>query len=362
MRMNILLLSPYPRMAGSTRLRLHQYLPFLQAQGHRVTVWSFFNEADYRALYQSGNWPRKGFAFLAGTWRCLFLLFEMRRYDVCVIHREVAPLGFGLFEFLTAKCARRLVYDFDDAVFEPNVSAANRLFAFLKSPRKIPVLLARSDAAIAGNSYLEDYAKNFARRTQQLPTPVDTQSFTPQPKAVAAPVVVGWIGSHSTAPYLALAREALQRLQLEMGEQLRLVFIGAGDFRMPDLKAEYRAWQLETELGDLRQLDIGIMPMPDNPWTRGKCGFKALLYMSVGLPIVCSPVGFNREIVTPETNGLWAETATQWYEALQRLTHDAELRQRMGAHGRKLVEKNFSVETCAPRFEAILRETVQSNK
>ena len=360
--MNVLLLSPYPIMAGSTRLRLHQYLPFLQAQGHRVTIWSFFNEADYRALYQNGNWPRKLLAFFAGTLRSWRLMLALPRYDVCVIHREVAPLGFGLFEFLTAKCARRLVYDFDDAVFEPNVSAANRLFAFLKSPRKIPVLLARCDAAIAGNSYLEHYAKKFVRRTQQLPTPVDTQHFTPHRKAESAPIVIGWIGSHSTAPYLTLVREALQRLQLEMGEQLRLVFIGAGNFRVPDLDAEYQTWRLENEVEELRQFDIGIMPMPDNRWTRGKCGFKALLYMSVGLPVVCSPVGFNREIITPETNGLWAETATQWYEALHRLAHDVELRQRMGAHGRRLVEEKFSVEKCAPRFEAILREAVQSNK
>jgi len=102
--------------------------------------------------------------------------------------------------------------------------------------------------------------------------------------------------------------------------------------------------------------------MPDNRWTRGKCGFKALLYMSVGLPVVCSPVGFNREIVTPEVNGLWAETFAQWYEALQRLAHDAGLRQRMGAHGRRLVEEKFSVEKCAPRFEAILREVSQANE
>ncbi len=362
MRMKILFISPYPALAGSTRLRLHQYLPFLRAQGHRVVVWSFFNEADYRALYQSGNWLRKLFAFLAGTFRCLRLLLEARRCEACVIHREVAPLGFGLFEFFAAKLAQRVIYDFDDAVFEPNVSAANRLFAFLKSTRKIPALLARCDAAIAGNAYLEEYAKNFARRTYQLPTPVDAHHFTLHAKAAREQVVIGWIGSHSTAPYLALAHEALQRLQAEMSEQVRLVFIGAGDFRLRDLHAEYQAWRLENELEDLRQFDIGIMPMPDTRWTRGKCGFKALLYMSVGLPVVCSPVGFNREIVTPEMNGLWAETSTQWYEALQRLAHDAALRQRMGAHGRRLVEEKFSVEKCAPRFDAILCEVAQANE
>lgn len=356
--MNILFVSPYPVLAGSSRLRIYQYLPYLQARRHEVRVWSFLREKGYRTLHQRGGFFPKAAALLLGFLRGLALLPKIKSFDVCVIHREAAPMGGGLLERLIARAARRVVYDFDDAVFEPNVSAANRRFAFLKSTRKIPRLLSRCDAAIAGNGYLEAYARQFVRATYQLPTPVDANQFTPRAKPENAPVVIGWIGSHSTAPYLELAAEALKELHAAFGGRLQMVIVGAGDFRMPGIPAQYKPWRLETEAEDLHEFDIGIMPMPDNRWTRGKCGFKALLYMSAGLPVVCSPVGFNREIVIPGENGLWAETPAQWREALQRLIEDAAVRRQMGARGRRLVEEKFSLEKCAPRLEAILQAIV----
>ncbi|MGH7495583.1 MAG: glycosyltransferase family 4 protein [bacterium] len=357
--MKILFVSPYPILAGSSRLRIHQYLPYLEAHRHEAMVWSFLSMEGYRKLYQRGSFLAKAMAVLAGVARSLVLLLKVRRFDLCMIHREAAPAGGGLLEWLIAKLSRRLIYDFDDALFEPNVSAANRRFAFLKSTRKVARLLSRCDAAIACNNYLESYSQKLARKTYQLQTPVDTQLFKPCAKAENAKVVIGWIGSHSTAPYLVLAREALQRLCAAFAGALQIDIVGAGDFRLDGVPAQYKPWRLENEVEDLRQLDIGIMPMPDDRWTKGKCGFKALLYMSAGLPVVCSPVGFNREIVIPGDNGFWAETSAQWCEALQRLVEDQSFRRQMGASGRRLVEEKFSLEKCAPRFEQILRAVVE---
>lgn len=353
--MKILFISPYPRSGGSSRFRIYQYLPYLAANGHQVAVCTFLSETGYRVLYQPGRLLRKVFLMLAGMLRCLAWLPRLRRCDVCVVHREVALWGPGWVEWLVARLSRRLVYDFDDAVFEPHVSSANRWFAFLKSTRKIPRLIARAHAVIAGNGYLATYARQYCARIFQLPTPVEVNLLVPQPRPAAAPLVIGWIGSHSTAPYLKLAEAALQGLLAEMGARLRIEIIGAGDFRFDGLAAHYRPWVLEREVEDLQRFDIGIMPMPDNRWTRGKCGFKALQYMSVAIPVVCSPVGMNRELVTPGENGFWAENTAEWQHALRTLITDAELRRQMGQRGRRLVEERYSTAHCAQRLDAILQ-------
>jgi glycosyltransferase involved in cell wall biosynthesis len=352
--MKILFISPYPIEGPSSRLRIYQYVPFLEASGHEVTISPFLDADDYQLMYQPGRFLRKALALLVGSWKRLRLLATTPRYDLCIIHREAAPVGPGLFEWLFAKRSRRLLYDFDDAVFEPAVSPVNRLFGFLKSTRKIPRLISRCDAVIAGNDYLEAYAKQFCANTFQLPTPIDTRRFVPRDRDSGGPVVIGWIGSHTTAPYLELTVEALQRLKDEFGAQVQIEIIGAGDYRLKGPPADHKPWVLKTEVEDVQRFDIGIMPMPDDRWTRGKCGFKALQYMSVGIPVVCSPVGVNREIVTPGENGLWAESPSQWYEALRKLVEDRALRQRMGEMGRRRVEEKFSVEICARRLEGIL--------
>lgn len=356
--MKILFISPYPIHGGSSRFRIYQYLPFLEAGGHDAAVSPFLDEKSYQLLYQPGKFLRKATAILAGLWRRLALLPKLRRYDLCVIHREAALLGAGIIEWLVATFSRRLVYDFDDAVFEPNVSLANRRFAFLKSTRKIPRLLSRCDAAIAGNDYLETYAKRFCPTTFQLPTPVDTRCFTPRPHEPQQQMVIGWIGSHTTAAYLTLVADTLKRLKAEFDQRLLIEIVGAGDFRLDSVAALYKPWLMEREVEDVQHFDIGIMPMPDNRWTRGKCGFKALQYMSVGIPVVCSPVGVNREIVIHGGNGFWAETPSQWYTALRHLVEDPALRHNMGERGRQIVEEKFSLEKCARRLEAILHAVV----
>jgi glycosyltransferase involved in cell wall biosynthesis len=359
--MKILFISPYPVQGGSSRFRIYQYLPFLRARGHEVAVSAFLSEKSYQIVYQPGKFFHKAAAILAGLWRRLVLLPSLQRYDLCIIHREASPLGPGLVEWLAAKFSRRLIYDFDDAVFEPNVSPVNRFFAFLKSTQKISRLISQCDAVIAGNDYLESYAKQFCPRSFVLPTPVDVRRFMPRDHKSQQPVVIGWIGSHTTAPYLSLVADALKSLKAEFGQRVEIEIVGAGEFRFNDVLARYKPWALEREPEDVQHFDIGIMPMPDNRWTRGKCGFKALLYMSVGAPVVCSPVGINREIVVSGENGFWAETSSQWHEALRQLVEYPTQRRKMGERCRQLVEEKFSLEKCAERLEAILRAVVNES-
>jgi len=177
--MRILFISPYPMIDASSRFRIYQYLPFLQSKGHQVTVQPFLDDEGYRLMYQPGRILSKAALILAGLRRRFALMVKLRSYDLCVIHREVAPIAAGLVEWLVAKFSRRLVYDFDDALFVPNVSPANRKFGFLKSQRKLHRLLPKCHAVIAGNEYLESYAQKYCDRTFRLPTPVDTQRFVP---------------------------------------------------------------------------------------------------------------------------------------------------------------------------------------
>lgn len=353
--MRILFLTPYPILGASSRFRVYQYVPYLVACGHEVEVAPFLDEQGYQHLYQPGRWLGKISSICASLWRRLRLWSRLRDFDICIIHREAAPIGSSM-EWLYSRRARRLVFDFDDAIFCPAVSDSNRIFRFLKSPSKTARLIARSHATIAGNQFLADYARRFCAATYVLPTPVDATRFQPRPAGERPSVVIGWIGSHTTAPYLELAAEPLREVKALYDRGVEIHIVGAGSYCPAGLTATYKSWSLENEIADLQAFDIGIMPMPNTPWAQGKCGFKALQYMSVGIPVVCSPVGANREIVVHGENGLWSRTAEEWVSALRQLIDDRSLRTRMGQAGRRLLEERYSLSVCQQRLEEILRE------
>ena len=213
---------------------------------------------------------------------------------------------------------------------------------------------------IAGNDTLKQYASQYNDRITVIPTPVDTDHFRPP----AAPtehdgVVIGWIGSNTTAPYLKMVEPALEELsRRHPGLELRIV---GGSYQPPSLpRVSLRRWGLESELRELHGFDIGIMPMPDTEWTRGKCGFKTLFYMSVGLPSVSSPVGITTDIIQNGCNGYLASSTEEWVERLGLLIEDAAARRRVGLASRQTVEEKFSLHAQAPRLLAALEQAAAS--
>jgi len=248
-----------------------------------------------------------------------------------------------------------------DAIFVAQRSEANRAINFLKCPRKVARIINLSQQVIVGNSYLKEYALQFNKNVVVIPTPLDAEKYKPLPSPKKDRIIVGWMGSHSTAIYLLGLKEVFQKLKNENSD-LIIRLIGAEKYKDQIPGVEYRAWRLEKEILELNTFDIGLMPMPDNPWTKGKCAFKLLLYMSMGIPAVCSPVGMNKEIIRDGENGLLADSPEEWFDKIQLLIKDSDLREKIGLQGRKTVEKRYSFKLWAPVFVEVLNKVAKKSR
>ncbi|MGQ0732736.1 MAG: glycosyltransferase family 4 protein, partial [Acidobacteriota bacterium] len=274
-------------------------------------------------------------------------------------YREAYPIGPPLLERRLARRGVPLVYDFDDAVFLPNTSEANRVIGSFKNPGKVAEILRLSTHVIAGNAYLADYARQHAAHVTTIPTCVDTAVWTPRTDArdESSPLVIGWIGTPTTTPYLLDLGEILAEVARSHAFTLRV----SGSLQpvsIPGVSIENVPWTLPGEVGLFNTCDIGIYPLPDDPWTRGKCGFKAIQFMSCAVPVVASPVGVNREIVHDGVDGLLASTPDEWARALGRLLDDRDLRHRLGLAGRQAIMRDYSLSANAPRLVAVFDDVI----
>jgi glycosyltransferase involved in cell wall biosynthesis len=263
-----------------------------------------------------------------------------------------ASVELGLFRMAGA----RIVVDYDDATFHAYDRHRNPLVRRVLGA-KIDRVMKAADLVIVGNAYLGARAKAAgARRIAELPTVVDLRNYPPAPrrqKGVGEPLTVGWIGSPLTSSYLDLLRPALAALTARI--PLRLLLIGAAPTALAGLPVERVAWSQDTEAAEIARCDVGVMPLPDMPWERGKCGYKLIQFMASALPVVASPVGANRDIIIPGETGFLAARGADWVSALSRLHHDPDLRRRMGEAGRRRAEQLYSLQITAPRLVDLLR-------
>ena len=360
----LLIFSPIPEEGASARFRVYQYLPALEQDGFEVTVSSFCTPELFRILYDRGHVARKLALGLRQVLQQCRALTRASRYDLVLVHREVLPIGPPVIERILARSRHvPLVYDFDDAIYLSNVSDANRLMARLKVPRKVPAVIRESSLVIAGNNYLAAYARRYNSAVTVVPTCVDTKVFRPRPETARSsePPVVGWIGSPTTRRYLLELGPTLARVAAS--DRFRLLVSGAGAAVTLDrVPVSNVPWSLRDEAPLFSGCDIGIYPLPDSEWTRGKCGFKAIQFMACGVPVVASAVGVNREIVEDGVNGFLASTPTEWEDKLGRLLSDPALRSRLGRAGRETVEARYSLATHAPTLTKTLRGTLNGTR
>ena len=350
--LSVLVLTRYDRRGGASRVRFLEYQPALEAAGIRTTVQSFFDERYLTDLY-AGRGP--GLAYLAGRYaRRMAQMLSARRYDLVWIEKEALP-------FLPAFLERLLLagvpyaLDFDDAWFHRYDLHPRALIRHLLG-RKLDRLMAGAALVVAGNEYLAERARQAGARTVTLiPSVVDHRQYplTDEPDPAAGPLVIGWIGSPSTAVYLKPLAGALAAVCAHGRAIVRL--IGSGPVDLPGVPVEILPWREGEDGRQLADIHVGIMPVEDGPWERGKCGYKLIQYMAAGRACIASPVGANRVIVPDGEVGLWASTPEDWQRALDRLLGDADLRRRMGQAGRARVEAGYSLESATPDLIRALR-------
>ena len=349
--MKVLLVVPYPEgEAASQRFRVEQWLPELEKQSIKYKMAPFWSRRTWAILYQKGHAWQKALGLAFGFLKRFALVPQLPFYDFVFLHREATPLGPPWFEWLASHIFRKkLLFDFDDAIWLPNTTAGNRAAAKYKNHQKTAAICGWSYKVSCGNRYLQDFARQYNPAAVYLPTCVDTQRFRYQPKQQQAQrLTIGWTGSHSTLPYLKLVEPVLQQLE----EQYDFDFLVIAD-KAPALQLrslQFIPWRKQTELEDLLQIDIGLMPLPDTAWAKGKCAFKALQYMALGIPAVVSAVGANVVAVPDEEAGYTCATPQEWYARLEQLLRQPELRAALGKQGRLWVEEHYSVQAHRQTF------------
>lgn len=352
--MKILLLSRYGNLGASSRIRTFQYIPYLNKNGIEVDVAPLFSDEYIKSLYQNG---KKHIKFVIQAYiRRLISLTKIKGYNLLWIEKELFPMFPAWAEELVSVLKIPYIVDYDDAIFHNYDLSRNILVrSFLKD--KIDIVMRKAAVVIVGNDYLAERAlKSGAKRVEYLPSVVDLEKYKFSDEFSTDIFKIGWIGTPSTAKYLKLIHEVLQEFCLK--HNAKLILIGSGKINIPGVPLEIRDWKEDTEVENILGFDVGIMPLLDEPWERGKCGYKLIQYMACGRPVIASPVGINDRIIIDGINGFKARSSESWSRSLVKLYKDLDLRKRMGLNGRKIVEEKYSLQVTAPKLVNILKNIV----
>jgi glycosyltransferase involved in cell wall biosynthesis len=350
------IIAPYPKDAApSQRFRFEQYLKIFEQQGFKIYFHSFLSERTWKRIYKDGNSFQKALGFFGAFLRRWLLLFKIPMADVVFIHREAAQMGPPIFEWIIAKVLRKkYIYDFDDAIWLPNYSESNARYHRLKAYWKVNYCMKWAGTVIAGNDYLADYAKRFNANVVIIPTTIDTENYHNQTIDYAdSNLSIGWTGSHTTMQYLPSLVPILKELEERYTFEFIVISNQKPDFDLKSLR--YIPWKKESEIEDLLKIKIGVMPLAPDRWSNGKCGFKALQYMSLGIPTILSPVGVNSVIVQDEINGFFASSPNEWKQHLEQLLVSRELREKVGKAGQEVIVNRYSVLSQSSTYLSILK-------
>lgn len=355
--MRVLQLTRYGGLGASSRLRSLQYAPWLQTDACQCTMQPLFSDEMLSAKYRKGDYELASVirAYAARVWQ----LLQRHQFDLVWIEKEALPWMPAWFERILLRGVP-YVLDYDDAVFH-NYDRHHSAWVRVLLGRRLDRLMAKATLVVCGNSYLAQRATDAgAPWVEIVPTVINLERYPSRVKPVpddvlpvsAEPLRIVWIGSPSTVRYLELLRVPLQELASQRPFVLRVI---GGTFEIQGVDVECVTWTEDTEVASIAACDVGIMPLADTPWERGKCGYKLIQYMACGLPVVASNVGANPEIVGEGVNGFLAQTDEDWVKALKTLLDSAALRAEMGAKGRHLVEEKYCIQKTGPVMAQLMR-------
>jgi glycosyltransferase involved in cell wall biosynthesis len=360
----ILFLIAYPEDDASCRYRVHQFIPYLEQAGYGCTIAPFASKKLFHALRSRGRLRTKAIEVLRSSMRRLAILRNIDAYDIVVIHREAFPFLAPAIENLVLRRAKRskrhtqVVFSFDDAIYagHDDVSSLSHPWLYRwKHGHGYDEVIRRCDHVIAGNRILAEYACRLNASVTVIPTVVDCAKYQPRlvDRTQARPITIGWMGSPTTAPYLQIVEPALLHIASKHPGKVRFRFVGCPEYRLDLQDFTSVPFHVNTEVETLQQFDIGLMPLTDTPWSRGKCAFKAIQYMASGVATVASPIGVTPDLIHSGVNGFLAASSEDWFRTLDELVRDAALRERIAREGRRTIENEYSFEFWAPRMVAL---------
>ncbi len=337
-----------PFRSASQRFRFEMYMDYFQSNGFQIEHLHIINEQDDKIFYKPGHYFEKLKILLKSITK-LWRYSSKKDYDIVFVQREAFMLGTAFFE-KRFKNHSKLIFDFDDAIWKMNVSEGNKSLSFLKNPSKTAEIIKIADLVFAGNNYLAEYALRYNPNVKVVPTTVDLEEYQKIPCPNKDAILIGWIGSPTTIPYLDLVIPAFKILRQKYGSKIQFRVVGDPNFKVNDLDIQSVAWKKEEEVKELSCFDIGVMPLTDDEWSKGKCGFKGLQYMAFQVATIMSPVGVNLEIIQDGENGYLASSTDEWVDKISLLIDNPELRQRVGQSGFNTVQQKYSKQVWQNRY------------
>jgi glycosyltransferase involved in cell wall biosynthesis len=344
-------LAPAPlNISPSQRFRYEHYIGKTERDDISFLQKPFFTIETWRVLHKQKNYFKKITGIILGFLKRFLLLFNVYKFDYVFIHREAAPIGPPVFEWMIAKILRKkIIYDFDDAIWIRAASEANPMIADIKCTWKVGKICSYSHIVSVGNEFLAKYARNYNHDVRIIPTVVNTEEKHASIKNQDdKPLTIGWTGTFTNLIHLEKIVPVIKKLKEKY--EFTFLIIGNKNPDFKDIDYQYIEWNIHSEIDDLIKMNIGIMPLNNTESEMGKCAFKAIQYMSLGIPAVVSPVGANCNVVSNKINGFWADSDDQWYQKLEILITNNELRKEMGILARNSIVNNFSVSSQKSNF------------
>ncbi len=351
-----------PARSPSQRFRFEQYLGFIEENGFEYDFSYIISAKDDLYFYQRGQYFKKLSILLKSIFKRMYDVLHANKYDIIFVQREAFMLGTPFFEKKYA-AKSKLIFDFDDALWIRQISdasAPNKNLLWLKNPAKTAQIIGCSDMVFAGNRYLANYARQYNKQVKLVPTTIDTDYHRPdtEKKKTCDKICIGWTGSKTTLDHFIKSLPILHKIKEKYHNKVFFKVIGDEHFQYKPLNIQGIRWTSEDEIQQLNTIDIGIMPLPNDEWAKGKCGLKGLQYMALEIPAIMSPVGINKEIIQNGQNGFLPSDEREWINAFDQVIENRLLRKKIGQAGRKTITDRYSVKAWKQRYVDYLNELI----